>query len=90
MNKAITAIIVVVVGAVLIATAYVSYSGTLQPKQSASLANASVISSLNGTANVTANGTATSASLPNSTLNGSVSTDQNYSVLSSGNIPSSP
>jgi hypothetical protein len=60
-----------------------------QQNASAGILNSSLLSAFNGTsaASAASNGT---SSLPNETLNGSVTQDQNYSVLSTGNIIQSP
>jgi len=61
---------------------YINQTTTIQTNATVSLTNSSILN--------TSSGTAANASISNSTLSGNVTKDQNYSVLSNGNIISSP
>lgn len=94
MDTRIIAILLVLVIA-LAAFAYVAYEAYAPAKeyQTTTVQN----STLNGTVSLTNssslnsyNGTSGNESISNTTLNGNVTRDQNYSTLSNGNIISSP
>ncbi len=88
-------LIIVLFAAVALVAYFASVRGTAgapaapQQNVSAGILNSSLLGAFNGTSAVGAANNGTS-SLPNETLNGSVTQDQNYSVLSTGNLIQSP
>jgi len=77
-------ILALVVIAAIAFMVYKAYAPSIAPEnnQNVTLTNSSTLNYYNGTNS--------NSSLSNSTLNGNVSQDQNYSVLSNANIISSP